>query len=147
MTHRRVPGSAHALIHDLITAAGGSKAVALHLGKHASDVSAWASADRPANKPALSLERTCDLAMDFPEAAAVLARHFAALAGGSFEPGCDGADLEAAIVVAHRESAEATAAALSGRDLASVAREAREAGEAHMNVAVLAERRARTCAS
>ena len=130
MTHRREPGSAPALIHDLIVAAGGSKALALHIGKDASDVSAWANPYRSSHKPALTLEMAFGLASDFPEAAAVLARAFAAMAGGRFEPGAATVDLAEAMLAAHRESGEAVGAAMAGKPAHEIQRECGEAIEA-----------------
>ena len=130
VTHPRTPGSPAQLIHDFIVAAGGSRDLSLHLGVPAPYVSAWASADRPANRSPLSVERAFGLASDFPDAAAVLARAFAAMAGGRFEPGAATVDLAEAMLAAHRESGEAVGAAMAGKPAHEIQRECGEAIEA-----------------
>lgn len=115
MTRRTRPGSIQSALQEAYRAAGGVEAVAADLGLSLSSVS-YGTEQREDRPGGLGLNHVDRLARMHPEVAAVLARHFAGLAGGMFaEIAVRGAQLSTlqharALV---REAAEGSAALMA----------------------------------
>ncbi|MGG7567880.1 hypothetical protein ACQ5SO_17135 [Rhodovulum sp. DZ06] len=108
------PGSYHGMISDLLDACG-RRAVEAETGHQGPTLSRWAdpSDENGRRMPVAALDQVCRL---FPDGAAVVARHFAALAGGSFVPEGAGTSPSAACADLSASVAEATGLLLAALD-------------------------------
>lgn len=108
------PGSFHSMISDLFDACG-RKQIEAETGHQGPTLSRWAdpSDENGRRMPVAALDQICRL---FPEGAAVVARHFAALAGGSFAPAGARATPAAACADLSASVAQATGLLLAALD-------------------------------
>jgi hypothetical protein len=115
MTRALPPGSFHDMLGEALDAAGRKRAADV-LGVTPAMLSRHADPDEDNGRP-ISGPRLDQLARHFAPSAAVIAQHFAALAGGAFIPAADASEsLHASVARLGDASAKVGHALLSGVD-------------------------------